>query len=321
MGTGNFELRAAVFCAVLCLASIARAEGMPSSLPADAAALGRGGTRVAGTSGPIAVRDNPANLSRMFSLGAALGGTGILSRSSGVDGDLRFEGLPHLYAGYGNGQVGAALGVDVPMLDPGRDAVAGHAGGAWQITPELSAGATVSLHRGLGLGVGGGVSWAPDHRLRFGLTGRVPSFQIPGQLALGTALYLDAVRLFADLDAAIPREGVNAFGFRLGAEKDLGATTVLRAGVLFEKKSSIADVVGLTVGAGRDVGPIEADLGYMFVLSRAEDAFAGTHLLALTIQFATPPGRASRSADMSNAKDAGPYGRPDPRLARTPGSS
>ncbi len=163
---------------------------------------------------------------------------------------------------------------------------------------------------------------------------------LPARVAAGLAVYLDGTRLFLDADyttwSAFDRFAVdfsneatsdvdqarnwkNAFSVRLGAERDLNAKTMVRAGLLFDQKTSPADTLspslpdsdrlGASVGVGYGLGAVRADLAYMFILfvPRASEgeAFraqyrASAHLLALTLRFATPPGVAQRSADPSS---------------------
>lgn len=164
---------------------------------------------------------------------------------------------------------------------------------------------------------------------------------IPARVAFGSAFYLDSVRLFADFDytmwSAFERFSVqftqseslnvdaarnweNAFGIRMGAEKDLTDVMTVRGGVFFDQKTSPADTlspsspdsdrIGLSLGGGRDFGMVRADAAYMFVLfvpRKAEglEAFPATynataHMLAVTFRFNTPPGVAARSADRSD---------------------
>ncbi len=274
---------------------------LPSTALGEADVAGRGGTRVAALTGPSAVHHNPANLSRMFSLGATVGGAAILAPQSGL------ALLPHVYAGYGNGRMGLALGVNAPV----DSVLAGHLGGAWQLTPQLSVGVNGSLLRStesdgaFGLGGGAGVSWAPDERLRFALAGRLPSLSVPARLGGGAAVYLEALRLFADL-AMQRRDEVYTTDLRLGLEKDFGPTTVVRAGLFFDRETTEADRIGLSLGAGRDLGVVEADLAYQVALTGPAQRRELVHLVALTLSVATPPGVARRSADASSADEAIP---------------
>ncbi len=261
----------------------------------DAAATGRGGTHVAALSGASAVQQNPANLSRMFSLSAVLGAAGVAS----PEGGLAFP--PHVYAGYGNGQMGLALGVAAPVAS----VLAGYAGGAWQLTPGLSVGASLSLLRasagteGFGWGAGAGVSWAPSEHVRFGIEGSVPSLSIPAHLAIGTGVFLDALRLFADVELE-RLQAVNALGVRLGMEKDFGPTTMARAGLLFDQEIT-GERVGVSLGAGRDLGAIEGDVAWMLLFTTTRSEFS--HVVVLTLRFTTPPGVSTRRADASSTGD------------------
>ncbi|MGA9525636.1 MAG: hypothetical protein WBV82_29525 [Myxococcaceae bacterium] len=279
-----------LLCAVAFAATSARADEATGQ---DAAAAGRAGTHVAAISGPSAVQQNPANLSRMFSLGAVVGAAGVATPGRG----LAFP--PHLYAGYGNGRMGLALGVN----SPGSSMWAGYAGGAWQLTPGLSVGARVSLQgetagtEGFGWGAAAGVSWAPSERVRFGLEGSLPSLSIPAHLALGTAVFLDAFRLFADAELE-RREALHAFDVRLGVEKDFGPTFLARAGLLLDQEVSGSERLGVSVGAGRDLGAIEADVAYVLLFTTRTSEFG--HVLALTLRFSTPPGVSTRRADTSS---------------------
>lgn len=382
----------------------------------DASATGRGGTGVGALTGASAVHYNPAALSRVFSIDGAVGATGIMPLASAVDPETaRSESArvgvrvpPHVFAAYGNGQYGFGLGFNAPfggglrwqddfrgrfeIIEQNLQVLAGHAGAAWQIVPQLSVGATVSLYSasvgverrvdfvssegtavlggsGMGFGAAFGLSYAPSERLRFGVTGRLPttvalngrahfsgvpdafattlqdqdiqaSLPLPGRIAVGGGLYLDATRLFLDVDYTMwssferfavefaenaslnvnqPRNWKNAFAARVGAERDLTDVATLRAGLFFDQKTSPAntlspsqpdsDRVGLSLGAGKDVGPVQVDGAYMFVLFLPRDAEgeafparynASAHLLALTFRLRTPPGVASRRADTSS---------------------
>lgn len=242
----------------------------------DAAATGRGGTGVAALMGASSVQYNPAHLSRVFSIDAAVGGTGIAPLASAADPgsgtveSARF-GLktpPHAYAAYGNGQYGFGLGINTPfggglrweddfsgrfeIIEQNLQVFAGHLGGAYQLHRTFSLGASLTVYRasisverrqdfvdsegtvllgGNGVGVGAtfGASFAPSDRLRFGVTGRLPTsiglngrvhfedvppsfssvaqdqaisatLPLPGRIAAGGALYLDSLRLFLDAD-------------------------------------------------------------------------------------------------------------------------
>ncbi len=385
----------------------------------DAAATGRAGTGTGALTGASSVHYNPAHLSRLFSIDAAAGGTGIMPTATAIDPEtgsaqsanpgVRLP--PHLYAGYGNGKWGVGAGVNAPfggglrwgddfrgrfeIVEQNLQVLAAHGGFGYQLLPQLSVGGTLHVYRatvgverqvdfvshegtailqGSGVGVGGslGLSFAPSEHLRFGLTGRLPTkvslkgqahfedvpasfndqardgaitatLPLPGRAALGMAMYLEEVRLFADVDytmwSAFDRFAVdfahagssdvdqarnwkNAFGVRLGAERDLNVRTLVRAGLLFDQKTSPADTlspslpdsdrVGASVGLGYDLGPVRGDLSYMFILfvPRASEgeAFpaqyrASAHLLALTVRLGTPPGVARRSADISDNRE------------------
>jgi long-chain fatty acid transport protein len=405
----------ALLLAMLFAAGSARAGGYAVS-EQDAAATGRGGTGTAALGGATSVHYNPAHLSRVFSIDAAAGGTGIMPTATAKDpatghSQSANRGLrlpPHAYAAYGNGKWGAGLGFNAPfggglrwgddfrgrfeIVEQSLQVLAGHAGFAYQVRPELSFGGTLSLYRatvgverrvdfvshegtahlrGSGTGVGAtlGASYAPSERVRVGLTARLPtriglagrahfedvppsfsdaardqditaSLPLPARVATGVAVYLSPLRLFADVDyttwSAFDRFAVdfahegstdvdqlrqwrNAFSARVGAEWDLNAKTMVRAGLLFDQKTSPADTlspslpdsdrVGGSVGLGYDLGAVRADVAYMFIqfLPRTSEgeAFparysASAHLLALTVRFATPPGVAQRSADVSD---------------------
>ncbi|MBI3182610.1 MAG: outer membrane protein transport protein [Myxococcales bacterium] len=152
------------------------------------------------------------------------------------------------------------------------------------------------------------------------------SVALPAKLAAGAELQLAPVRLFADVeytfwssfqsfevdfsdertpDVSQPRNWANAVTVRLGAERDFGLTTA-RAGLLFDGAASPAETLspslpdsvrlGLSVGAGRDIGPVRADLAYQFIsfLPRESsgDAFpaqyaASAHLLALSMSWSS----------------------------------
>lgn len=405
----------ALFVALLIVSSSASAGGFAIA-EQDAVATGRGGTGVGALTGASAVHYNPAALSRVFSIDGVVGATGIVPLATATDpatdsAQSARVGLrvpPHVYAGYGNGKYGLGLGFNAPfggglrwnddfrgrfeIIEQNLQVLAGHAAAAWQIVPQLSVGATVTLYSasvgverrvdfvssegtamlagsGLGVGAAFGVSYAPSEHLRLGLTGRLPttvqlngrahfadvpdafattlqdqeiqaSLPLPGRLALGAGLYMDAVRVFADADYTLwssfdrfavqfsqneslnvdqPRNWQNAFAVRLGAERDLTDVATLRAGLFFDQKTSPADTlspslpdsdrVGFSLGGGKDFGAVQVDGAYMFVLfiprSAEGEAFqarynASAHLLALTFRLRTPPGVASRSADTSS---------------------
>lgn len=188
----------------------------------DAAATGRAGTGTAALLGASSVHYNPANLSRLFAIDAAIGGAGIVPLASAADpqtGDrdaakVGFKTPPHVYAGYGNGKYGFALGLNTPfgggirwgddfrgrfeIIEQNLQVFGLHAGAAYQLLPELSVGATVTGYRasigvekridfvdsegtallqggGMGLGAALGVSYAPSEKLRMGLTARLPA--------------------------------------------------------------------------------------------------------------------------------------------------
>ncbi len=394
----------------------------------DAAATGRAGTATGALMGASSVHYNPAHLSRIFAIDAAVGGTGILPTATAIDPETGTaqsanRGVrlpPHVYAAFGNGKWGVGAGFNAPfggglrwgddfrgrfeIIEQNLQVLAAHAGFGYQLLPQLSLGGTVHLYRasvgverrvdfvshegtallqGTGVGIGGslGLSYAPSEHLRFGLTGRLPTrvslkgqarfedvpasfhdqardqaitatLPLPGRAALGMALYLDGVRLFADVDYTLwsaferfavdfthegsgdvdqPRNWRNAFGVRLGAERELNARTTLRAGLLFDQKTSPADTlspslpdsdrVGGSVGLGYDLGPVRGDLSYMFILftprAAEGEAFsaqyrASAHLLALTLRLGTPPGIARRRADTSDHRPIEPPVLPPP---------
>lgn len=210
-------------------------------------------------------------------------------------------------------------------LGGGGVAFTGAAGATWTPRPELTFGfmgrlpATASLS-GRAHFEGQPKAFAstlPDQAITTSLT-------LPGKLAFGASARLPWLKLFADFeytfwssfqsfavdfsnpstpDVNQPRNWANAPTFRLGAEKDLGLTTV-RLGGLLDLAASPADTLspslpdstrlGFSVGVGRPLGPVRADLAYQFVAflnrtstgeSYPSNYSASAHLIAFSLSW------------------------------------
>lgn len=181
----------------------------------------------------------------------------------------------------------------------------------------------------------------PDQEIKSSLT-------LPGKVGVGMQGDLGVGRLFADVeytmwssfrsldidfaegqtpDVSQTRNWRNALTFRVGGEKEV-ANTTLRAGVVLDDSTGPADTLspsspdatrlGFSIGAGRDIGPVRADLAYQLIalLPRSSDgdAFAAqysatAHLVALSISFKTP------SVDRDDPLDPPPLIEAQPAVA------
>ncbi|MHB8874853.1 MAG: OmpP1/FadL family transporter [Myxococcaceae bacterium] len=209
------------------------------------------------------------------------------------------------------------------LLGGGGTGLGGALGLAWSLSPTVRLGVVGTLPTPVALA--GRVHFSevpssfnpvlPDQAISTRLT-------LPGKLAAGAEVRFAPVRIFADLeyttwssfksfdvdfeepgtpDISQPRDWANTLTFRLGAEKDLAGTT-LRAGAVFDGAASPPGTLspslpdstrlGVSLGVGRDLGPLHADLGYQFVafLPRASEGealpaqySASAHLVALSL--------------------------------------
>jgi long-chain fatty acid transport protein len=146
---------------------------------------------------------------------------------------------------------------------------------------------------------------------------------LPGRVGLGTEVAFSALTLFVEgeltfwsafksfdvefketpsLSVKQPRNWGTAGAVRVGVEREHAGVTV-RAGTLFDGRASPADTLspslpdshrlGFSLGAGREIGPVRCDLGYLFVVflprSSEGEVFparyaARAHVVALTVR-------------------------------------
>ena len=214
-----------ICCALLFASAHALGGGFAIS-DQDASASGRGSTAIAAASTASAVHFNPAGLGGLDGPAVSAGATLILPGATAADRTLGPGGPdvtasqaavkvpPHVYGAMGLGRFSIGAGFNAPfggglkwpepwrgrmeLVEMNLQVLAGHLGGAWQITDQLSIGiagalysASVGLDKridyvdsegkallggsGLGFGASAGVQYAPIAELRLGLTGRIPA--------------------------------------------------------------------------------------------------------------------------------------------------
>lgn len=188
----------------------------------DASATGRGSTTVAATATASSIHFNPAGLGGLEGAAVSAGATAILPSATAVDPNSTDVAAaragvkvpPHVYGAYGFGRFSIGAGFNAPfggglkwpetwrgrtdLVEMNLQVLAGHLGGSFSITRELSIGGAVQLYQasvtldkridfvdaegkallggsGLGAGAAFGAHYTPIPEVRIGLMGRIPA--------------------------------------------------------------------------------------------------------------------------------------------------
>ncbi|MFL5318906.1 MAG: OmpP1/FadL family transporter [Myxococcaceae bacterium] len=211
-----------LFSAALLFVSSAALAGGFVVAEQDAAAIGRSGTAIASAQNASSIHYNPAGLIGPRGVFATAGFTAIAPSVSATDpssgqvskasGGIKTP--PYAYVGYGMDKLSLGLGFNAPfggglkwdddwrgrfqLTSMELQVLAGHAGAAYQVTPQISLGATVSVFNasvaltkhtdfvdsegtaqvgGSGTGIGGalGINIQPRREVKIGIVGKLPT--------------------------------------------------------------------------------------------------------------------------------------------------